>query len=180
VRRIVRAPATYAAYCLERLYLFWRGLWPFLALAAFALWRRRGDRPLQALILTAASLSGYAVAGGAEEYRASAVPLLCVIAGAALAGLARLRPGRPAPACVRPLLRAGVAVLPGAFVVVYAAMAVFLSLELRDNFRPSGPESRDLCSDGRALRLLEIGMRQAGDRGVAGVLYDNMLRSSLS
>ncbi|MCM2305753.1 MAG: hypothetical protein NDJ72_13715, partial [Elusimicrobia bacterium] len=62
-RRILSAPFTYASYCLERLFLFWRGLWPFLALAAFALWRRRGDRPLQALILTAGSLSGYAVAG---------------------------------------------------------------------------------------------------------------------
>ncbi|MCR4295513.1 MAG: hypothetical protein NUW21_08260, partial [Elusimicrobia bacterium] len=52
VRRIVQAPLTYARYCLERLYLFWGGLWPFLALAAYALWRRRGDRPLQALVLT--------------------------------------------------------------------------------------------------------------------------------
>jgi tetratricopeptide (TPR) repeat protein len=177
VRRIVRAPATYAAYCLERLYLFWRGLWLFLALAAYALWRRPGDRPLQALVLTAASLSGYAVAGGAEEYRASAVPLLCVIAGAALAALPRVRTGPAPSAGSRPLLRAGLAALPGSFVVVYAAMLVFLSLELRDNLRPSGPESRDLCSDGRALRLLEIGRSQAGDRGVAGVFYDNMRAS---
>lgn len=178
VRQIVRAPATYAAYCLERLYLFWRGLWLFLALAAYALWRRPGDRPLQALVLTAASLSGYAVAGGAEEYRASAVPLLCVIAGAALAALTRMRTGPAPSARARPLLRAGIAVLPGAFAVVYAAMIVFLSLELRDNLRPSGPEPRDLCSDGRALRMLEIGRGQAGDRGFAGVLYDNMLRSA--
>ncbi|MDP3540989.1 MAG: tetratricopeptide repeat protein [Elusimicrobiota bacterium] len=180
VRRILESPFTYAGYCLERLYLFWRGLWPFLALAVFALWRRRGDRPLQALVLTAASLSGYAVAGGAEEYRASAVPLLCVVAGAALASLPRV-PAGPAPsASARRRLRAGVAVLPGAFVAVYAAMLFFLGRELRDNFRPGpGPEARNLCSDGRALRTLERAVRQAGGRGPAGVLYDNMVGASL-
>ncbi len=179
-RRIAEAPFTYAGYCLERLYLFWRGLWPFLALAAYALLRRRADRPLQALVLTAASLSGYAVAGGAEEYRASAVPLLCVVAGAGLAALPRMPAGPALSASARRLLRAGAAVLPGAFVVVYAAMLVFLGLELRDNFRPGpGPRSPELCADGRALRVLELAVRQAGGRGPAGVFYDNMTGVSL-
>lgn len=175
VRRIMSDPWAYAGYCLERLYLFWRGLWFYLALGAYALWRRRGDRPLEALILTAASLSGYALAGGTPEYRASAMPLLCVVAGAGLASLPVVRPVTAGSAATVRLLRAGLLVLPAVFVGVYAAMVVFLGLELRDNFRP-GPASpqRTSCPDGRARHVLMIGTLQAGRRGPAERFYAGM------
>lgn len=179
VRRIMSDPWAYAGYCVERLFLFWRGLWFYLALGAYALWRRRGDRPLEALILTTASLSGYALAGGTQEYRASAIPLLCVISGAGLASLPVVRPVAAGSAATVRLLRAGILILPAVFVGVYAAMIVFLGLELRDNFRTASvPSQRDPCPDGRARHVLRIGALQAGGKGPAEDLYAKMSRKS--
>lgn len=172
MRQIARAPWAYAGYCLQRLYLFWGGLWPYLVLGAFALLRRRGDRPLEALILTAASLSGYAAAGGAPQYNAAAVPLLCVVAGAGLASFLSWKNAAESES-VRRRLRAGVAVLPGVFAIVYAGMLVFLALELRDHLRPEPTAlvTSDSCPDGRALSALDLASRQAGDRGVEALIY---------
>lgn len=166
VRQILSAPWTYAGYCLERFYMFWRGLWMYLALAAYALWRHRENRPLEALILTAASLSGYAMAGGTPEYRVAAVPLLCVTAGAGLAAFAPVTSSSPPTAATKKWLRGGILLLPASFVLIYAAMAVFIALELRDRLRPgAAPALSDSCPDGRAEHLLMLGALQGGQEG---------------
>ena len=179
VKQIRREPLAYAGYCLQRLYLFWRGLWLYLALGLYALWRRRGDRGLEALVLTAASLSGYGLAGGVPPYRVSAVPLLCVIAAAGLASLPFAAKAAAEPAGVeRRRLRAGAAVLAGAFAVVYAATLLFLALELREHPRSAPVAAQaDPCPDGRAAHLLKLAALQEGGRGPGATDYLNLLRA---
>ena len=170
MRQIRRAPGEYALYCARRFFLYWNGLWPYLALGLYALWRRRGDRALEALVLTAASLSGYAAAGAAPQFHVSAAPLLCVIAAAGLSSLPFAGKAAAEPAASARRLRAGAALLPGAFVVVYAAMLVFLGRELL--YRPaSSIPVGDPCPDGRARHALELASRQAGDRGPAAIAF---------
>ena len=180
VKQILRAPLPYAGYCLQRLRIFWEGLWLYLLLGAWALWRRRGDRALEALVLTAGSLSGYAIAGGTPPYRPAAVPLLCVIAGAGLASMPIFDKAAAEPAEVKRRLRAGALVLPGAFAAMYAAMLVFMAVELRDHLRPDprAPAAGDPCPDGRALHALRLAALQAGGRGPAAKTFAGLLRSS--
>ena len=177
--QIARSPWRYAGYCLQRFFTYWSGLWLYLVLGAYALWRRRGDRALEALVLTAASLSGYAFAGGASQYRASAVPLLCVIAGAGLARIPALGSAPAESAALKRRLSGAVALLPAAFAAVYAAMLVFLALELRDNPVRGARASASPCSDGRALHALKLASMQAGGRGEEARLYAERAAAAL-
>lgn len=174
LRQMIRRPFHYAWYCVQRLFFFWQGLWLYLALAAYALWRMPENRPLQALALVAASFSGYALAGGAEEYRVSAVPVLCVLAGVALADIASVRLGRKNHGEPSHRLRSAAAILPALIGLIYCGMLVLLALELKDNFRPAASDAaRRLapCPDGRALELLRLAAMHSGPRGVAADDY---------
>lgn len=174
LREMARHPVRYAGYCLQRLFFFWKGLWLYLALAGYALWRWPRHKPLQALALIAASFSGYAVAGGAEEYRVSAIPVLCVISGCSLAGLwsswRGLKEGGQPPRSVR----SAIAALPALFGLFYCGMIILIALELKDNLRPVAAEAAmrlNPCPDGRALEILRLAAMHADPRSEAASVY---------
>lgn len=153
LRNMCAHPAAYAWYCVQRFFLFWGGLWLPCLLALSALLLDRKNQRLQGAALVATAFSGYAVAGGAPEYRVAVVPALFVIAGCGLEALTRRFGTRKSPelSFVRP-------VFTGAFVLlaaVYAGLVVYMILEV-NSFHPGVKESPRTHRDGRANEILRL------------------------
>ncbi|HEX4046462.1 MAG TPA: tetratricopeptide repeat protein, partial [Elusimicrobiota bacterium] len=180
VQNIRRHPVRYASYCLERLRRFWGGLWFPVLLCFYALMRNPGNRKLQAAFLVAASFIGYAVAGGLEEYRVSVMPVLYVLGGCGLATLARDLLGRRLPAswnapCVGE---------PRVFTatlrfmqILYAAMVVFLCLELSASARPgrAGSFGDSAPIDAREIEVLRMPAVSSGVGSRDAEIYVDVL-----
>ena len=155
LRNMRAHPLAYAWYCPQRFFLFWGGLWLPCLLALAALRLDRENKRLQATALVAAAFSGYAVAGGAPEYRAAVVPALLALAGCGLQLLGQRFRGwkaaRAQPTGLPPVFLASF----GALALVYAGLVVFLFLEVRAH-RPGLPEDPRTHRDGRANEVLKL------------------------
>ncbi len=146
-REVLRHPLRYTGYCLARLWSFWSGLWLLAALALACVFLLPAASPAAAAFAAPLSLIGYALAGGAPEYRVSAVPALCALAGAGAALLARVR--APAPSRALPWAARALVLLPG-FVV-----AASLTLLVGEAFPKPG-------RDALTTQALEQGFARAG------------------
>lgn len=173
LRNMRAHPLDYAWYCVQRFFLFWGGLWLPWLLALAALMLDRDNKRLQAAALVAASFSGYAIAGGAPEYRAAVVPALLALAGCGLAALARRfgwgGQGQPAPTGLPVFLTAF-----GVLGVVYAVLTGFLFLEVKDR-RLGLPENPRVHADGRANEVLKLAVDSTTRGGAALDAYLNAL-----
>ncbi len=160
VAEISRAPLRWLGFCLQRLALFWSGLWPYWTLGLFALAAERRARGLQLAGLLAAALSGYALAGGAPVYRAACVPLLCLLGGAGLAVMLSRTKSSPAPRVSETVLGSRVldAALACALIVYGAAVAASAREVYRWPVRAQGGPRVPVpaCTDGRAAAVLEL------------------------
>lgn len=153
---IARAPWAYLTSTVQRLFVFWRPLWPFVLLAALAFFRRKPDDALISVACVAVSFSAYAAIGGHPTYELGAAPVMAVLAGCGAASL--LKPVT-APAAWTALARKTLFAWIGAFLLLAAGVSVWSLVDASRAGRPApayaGP---------RVLSLIERGSVISGGR----------------